>query len=201
VVRTLRFFLYLILGLVLFSGLSLCCLNVVMPWVTGKGMTVEIPQLTGMDQEEAKAELRRLGLRMRTDTSLPSKEFQDGTIMAQNPPAGTRVKKGRRVVVTVSAGVKRIIIPDLEGEEGEHGQATLRKLGLGVRVVTVETTDMEAGYIVGTRPKPGTEVTVGDTITLIVSAGLPQFIPDTVISEIESLEAGSDSGKVKPPGQ
>ena len=199
--RTLRFFLYLTLGLVLFSGLSLCCLNLVMPWVTGKGMVVEVPRLIGKDQEEAKAELSRLGLRMRTDTSLPSREFKEGAIMAQDPPPGTKVKRGRRVTVTVSAGVKRVVIPELEGEEGERGRAILRKMGLGVRVLTVETTDMEAGYVVGTRPKAGTEVTVGDTVTLIISAGLPKFIPDTVISEIEGLEAGADSGKAKRSGQ
>lgn len=199
--RTLRFFLYLTLGLVAFSGFSLCCLNSVMPWFTVKSGTVEVPDLVGMDQDDARAEMRRLGLRMRTDTSLPSRDFQEGTIMAQNPTPGTKVKKGRRVAVTVSAGIKRVVIPDLEGEEGEHGRAMLRKLGLMVRVVTVETTDMEAGYIMGTRPKAGTEVTIGDTVTLVISAGLPQFIPDTVIAEIESLEAGSDSGRVKPPGQ
>ncbi len=198
--RTLRFFLYFILGLVLFSGLSLCCLNAVMPWVT-RTASVEVPDLAGMDQEDARDELRRLGLRMRTDTSLPSREFQEGTVMSQNPAPGTVVKKGRRVTVTLSAGIKRLVIPDLEGEEGEHGRAILRKLGLGVRVVTVETTDMEAGYIIGTRPRAGTEVTAGDTITLVISAGLPQFIPDTVISQIESLEAGADSGRVKKPGQ
>ncbi len=198
--RTLRFFLYLILGLVVFSGLSLCCLNAVMPWVTRTG-NVEVPDLVGMDQDEAGEQLRRLGLRMRTDTSLPSREFQEGTVISQNPLPGSVVKRGRRVAVTLSAGIKRVVIPDLEGEEGEHGRAMLRKLGLGVRIVTVETTDMEAGYIIGTRPRAGAEVTVGDTITLIISAGLPQFIPDTVISEIESLEAGSDSGGVKKPGQ
>jgi serine/threonine-protein kinase len=201
VVKALRFFLYLILGLVLLSGLSLCCLNAVMPWVTGKGMAVEVPRLIGMAQEDAKAQLSRLGLRMRTDTALPSREFKEGTIMAQDPPPGTKVKRGRRVTVTVSAGIKRVVIPDLEGEEGEHGRAILQKLGLGVRVLTVETTDMEAGYIIGTRPKAGSEVTVGDTVTLIVSAGLPQFIPDTIISEIEGLEARPDSGKTKPPKQ
>ncbi|MGB9589868.1 MAG: PASTA domain-containing protein [candidate division WOR-3 bacterium] len=198
--RTLRFFIYMLLGLVLFTGLSLCCLNALMPLVTRTG-NVEVPDLVGMDQEEAGDKLRRLGLRMRTDTSLPSREFSEGAIIAQNPAPGTVVKRGRRVAVTVSTGIKRVVIPDLEGEEGEHGRAMLMKLSLGVRVVTVETTDMEAGYIIGTRPKAGTEVTIGDTITLVVSAGLPQFIPDTVISEIENLEAGPDSGKVKPPGQ
>ncbi|MEO0157616.1 MAG: PASTA domain-containing protein [candidate division WOR-3 bacterium] len=196
-VRKLRFFLYVILGLALFSGLSVCCLNALMPLVVGRGK-VEVPALIGMDQEEAQTVLRRIGLRMRTDTSLPSRDYPEGTVMAQNPPPGTHVKKGRRVSVTLSAGVKKVVIPDLEGEEGEHGRAILRKLGLVVRIVTIQTTDMEAGYIIGTRPRSGTQVDYGDTVTLIISAGLPQFIPDTIIAEIESLEAGADSGKTKP---
>jgi len=197
--RKLRFLLYLLVSLVAFAAITGCCVNIVMPWFTGKGRIVQVPDLKGMDIEDAKRELRSLGLDLRTDTALPSREYAEGVVMGQRPDPGARVKPGRRVMVTVSLGQKTVEVPDLEGQEGEHARAELRKLGLYVRMVNLESTDMEAGLVIGTRPGTGAQVTLGDTITLIVSAGLPQIIPDTVLSEIESLESSvTDTSKNKP---
>ncbi len=189
--RALRFLLYFVLGVAFFGGLSLCCLNTAMPWITHKGQTVQVPDLVGVDMEQAKQELEELGLELRTDTALASKKYPKGAITAQRPRPGAVVRPGRRVVVTVSLGEKRVVIPDLEAEEMEHAKATLKKMGLQVQVVDKTSTDTEAGLVIGTKPGPGAEAAVGDTVILVVSAGLPVIVPDTVLQELEHLSGDS----------
>ena len=66
----------------------------------GTGL-VDVPSLVGMTQGEAEAELSSLGLDVNV-VEVPSFE-EIGTVVAQNPPAGT-IRKGESVRINVSRG-------------------------------------------------------------------------------------------------
>jgi|GEM_PF-410935 len=67
---------------------------------------IEVPMLVGKPYDEAKKNLKKVGL----DLEIVSKNYDSKTpkdvIIAQSPEAGAKIKKGRKVRVTVSRGAK-----------------------------------------------------------------------------------------------
>jgi serine/threonine-protein kinase len=55
-----------------------------------------------------------------------------GVIVSQEPAAGTLVKPGQTVDVTVSAGPPVVTIPDVDGQSFQHAQHELEQLGFQV---------------------------------------------------------------------
>ena len=97
-----------------------------------------------------------------------------GTIISQEPAAGSRVEKGATVKVVISLGKEELTVPDLTGWTEAHARLYLEALGFRVgesidRLVsehpygTVDSTDLETG----SKVKPGT------TICLYISKQQP----------------------------
>jgi beta-lactam-binding protein with PASTA domain len=63
--------------------------------------SVEVPRLIGLTRSEAADRLKRAGLEYKWATT-PSRQ-QTGTIVAQNPEGGVRLRRGSAVLVTVAA--------------------------------------------------------------------------------------------------
>src|SRR5215831_13384771 len=67
-----------------------------------RGREVEVPPLVGKGVDQAKDILTRNGLVFKVASSRFSSEVPEGQILAQIPPAGTRLKTNRTVRVLVS---------------------------------------------------------------------------------------------------
>ena len=61
-------------------------------------------------------------------TTVQSSQPQ-GTIVAQSPAAGTPVKQGQTISVSVSAGPPEVNIPDVQGESCQQAQQDLSNAG------------------------------------------------------------------------
>jgi serine/threonine-protein kinase len=57
-----------------------------------------------------------------------------GTIVAQSPAAGTPVKQGQTVDVSVSNGPPMVSVPDVQGQSCQQAQQTLQQAGFTVQV-------------------------------------------------------------------
>ena len=64
---------------------------------------VEVPDLRSLPSEEAAALLGGLGLACQTQAS-PSESVAAGLVLSQDPPPGSRVRRGTPVTLTVSSG-------------------------------------------------------------------------------------------------
>ena len=62
--------------------------------------SIEVPRLVGLSRSEAADRLKRAGLEYRFATA--ASRQPPGTVLAQNPDAGTRVQRGGAVLVTVA---------------------------------------------------------------------------------------------------
>ena len=60
---------------------------------------------------------------------------------------------------------------DLNGKTAEEAAAELQKLGLNVTQDQKASKDVDAGKVIGTDPKAGTQVPAGSTVNLTVSSG------------------------------
>ena len=102
--------------------------------------TTKVPSLTGMSVDDARTLLvqNHLGL------GSQSEEYSDqpaGTVLSQNPAAGTTAKLNSRVNVVVSAGAAPAQEPEQPGSDGTSGTTGEGSTGGSVR--SVHTCDIQ----------------------------------------------------------
>ena len=133
---------------------------------------VEVPDLSGMSQDQARSALKAVGLELGNVTSVDSEKDKD-RIVAQDPVTGTKVKKGTTIGVSVSNGkTAQVEIPTVVGTSSEDAQAQLKALGLNVTVEEVAD-NQPAGQVLSIEPGEGSKVEKNSTVKLKVSKGAP----------------------------
>jgi beta-lactam-binding protein with PASTA domain len=139
--------------------------------------TVAVPDVRGQKVNDARKELRPLGLVLeirKVPNSLPK-----NSVVAQSPRADTQAKPGDHVLVTVSRGpakgkAKKVPVaappvPDVTGEDEASATRDLEAAGFDVQAVDQETTDeSEDGLVVGQDPVAGPQSEAGPNVTIYV---------------------------------
>ena len=98
---------YLIFAL--FLLLFFVCNDLILPWYVNKGGELIVPSVIGLKIETAKRMLDSLGLEAREGDTRTDREHPPGTVIIQNPGSGSKVKKGRRVYLTISEGEQMVL--------------------------------------------------------------------------------------------
>jgi beta-lactam-binding protein with PASTA domain len=143
---------------------------------------VTVPPLVGETRDDAIGMLSERGLKR--NVVLVFSEEEEGTVVAQNPPAGRRVNKGSTVRINVSQGVRPVGVPTVVGQTFEDASAALQEAGFAVARRDVDDDTQAAGIVVRQDPAGGAEVATGSTVTLFVSKGPRQpTIPDVTGQE------------------
>ena len=68
---------------------------------------VSVPSVTGQNEPTASNALGAAGLKVKAKTQQVGDQAEDGIVLAQNPPAGTQVKRGATVTITVGHFVQQ----------------------------------------------------------------------------------------------
>ncbi len=169
--------------LVLIFG-SMVFLNV----ATMHGKMQTVPDFTNMSVAEAESLASGTHMRIDVVDSLYVKRMAKGHIYRQTPKAGTQVKKGRRILVTINALTsKKVDMPDLEGFSMRQATAELQSRGL-VLGRLIYRNDMATDNVLAQRCKgnpiaPGTKVETGTVIDLVVglnASDAQTMVPDVV---------------------
>ena len=93
---------------------------------------VEVPDLSGMSQDQARSALKAVGLELGNVSTVDSDKEKD-RIVAQDPDSDSTVKKGTSIAVSVSSGKPaQVEIPSVVGIGREDAEAQLKALGLTV---------------------------------------------------------------------
>ena len=127
---------------------------------------VPVPNVVGQKTAAAVAKLKAAGLGAQV-TTVPAKAAA-GTVLAENPQAGTRVGKGSTVALRVSKG--QATVPDVGGQDVASAQAALRAAGLVPAVFQVPSAQTK-GTVTGQNPLPDKKVARGSKVRINVSAG------------------------------
>ena len=148
--------------------------------ISSGSSSVSIPSgIVGSTQSEAEAALTALNLKVSVLTR-PNSEVEAGRVISVSPNEGSPVAPGSTVTISVSTGsnssggntsTDSVALPNLVGNDEAGAASVLSGYGLSYTVVTVETTDTEAGKIIRTSPEAGSTVSKGDIITLYIASG------------------------------
>jgi beta-lactam-binding protein with PASTA domain len=143
----------------------------------GKGQTVTIfvssgrlavPNLVGLQEQQAVQKLQTLGFKVavkRVASTDPK-----GIVIDQEPTAGVTAVSGTTVTISVSSGVKPVVVPRVVGQTQGDAVQALTKVGLEPVLQNVPS-DKPAGTVVGQKPPAGKEVDKGSKVTVNVSTG------------------------------
>ena len=157
---------------------------------TRKGQTNEVPKVTGMDIEKAIKVLEENEL----DYTIVDSVFDDNAprhaVMDQTPLPMSRVKKGRKIYLTVnSLDVPEVDMPDIAGKMSfEQAKKTLEAKGLLVGTITKQpdpSISSEADKPVfeqlyrGNPISPGTKIKRKSRIDLVVGVMESTAVPDS----------------------
>jgi serine/threonine-protein kinase len=122
---------------------------------------VTVPPLSGT-LADARAELKKLGLRVGPITRVLSPEAAD-QVLEQSPDAGLQVAWGTRVRVKVASGSN--LVPNVADLPYGDAVSALRAAGFACT-----DTELPSATIAGTVPAAGVEVAVGSIVSLSWSA-------------------------------
>jgi beta-lactam-binding protein with PASTA domain len=129
--------------------------------------TIEVPRLVGLSSSEARSTLRDLGLRV---TQRPVESSRPkGTVVAQAPRPGARLRKGQAVTLSVSTGPALVSVPDVVGLEEQAARNELEAAGFEVEVVE-QATDVveEGGVVLAQNPAGGASRPKGSAVTITI---------------------------------
>ena len=106
---------------------------------TNHGNKETVPSLTGMDVEKATEMLDRRNLKIEIADSSYVEGARPGSILEQNPEAGSFVKDGRTIYVTIRTySTKLVKVPMLTDMSSRQSQSILTALGIkDVRIQSV----------------------------------------------------------------
>lgn len=137
-----------------------------------------MPTVTGLSQQAALDLLTPLKVTLKITGHSYSSSIPEGLIATQSPAAGSAVKEGGEVDVTVSHGAAPVVIPtSVIGAECATATATLQSLGVtGVcpASAAVISTTVAKGHVVRVRYNGivnPPSVPTGATVILVVSSG------------------------------
>lgn len=145
---------------------------------------VDVPDTVGSDSRVAAVRLRRAGLEVGVTAKLPFAGAEDGTVLAQDPPAHSQGIAQPSVNILVAAPgdltPDGYVMPDLSGIPVIGAQQMLTKIGLKVDIPTyvdVKVPPIGAGNeppkppvapgsVIAQQPIPGARVDATTTIKL-----------------------------------
>ena len=126
--------------------------EIIMPYIVDTP-SVQVPNLQGLSASEASARLEEEGLKMSIGDSLHHETVPDDAIVDQSPSVGQWVKKGRRIVLTVSKGARYYEVPDVRRVSLREARLQLEGNQLEIGQILYRSSDaLPEGAVVGQSP-------------------------------------------------
>ncbi len=166
---------------------------------------IRVPNVVGMDQDEARETLEERGFAVAVERRNSGKPR--GEVVSQEPEGGERLEEGETVTIFVSEGRAQTEVPDLIGLTQEEAEEEIEAARLRLGELTTESSDEEEGTVISQSPEPGSEVDRRSRVNLVISGGPePVTVPsvigqseDTAVDEIEA--AGLEAEVITAPSE
>ena len=166
-------------------------INLLLGMFTNHGETITVPDLTSMSVSEASREAGSHKLRVEVTDSIYVRRMAKGAVYSQNPKAGSQVKKGSRILLTINAlHSKKVTMPNLVGYSMRQAKAELNSRGLTLGKLTyvsdIATNNVLRQVYNNREIKPGKQIESGAVIDLVV--GLNPTDNQTYIPDLKGMK-------------
>lgn len=160
---------------------------------------VEMPKVVGMQVEDAKAELLKLGLTADIEY-VESTEYAEGLVLEASVGTGIMVSSDTKIVMKVSAGAQGIEVPKVTGTSMAEAVSNLEKKGFTVTKTEAYDETVAKGNVISQTPDGGSKAPSGSAVTIKISLGSEDTkvrIPNLIgLTEMDATAALVELGLV-----
>lgn len=125
----------------------------------------------GKTFEDASAILQKTGFVAQQGESRYHKSIPANIVLQQDPPAGSRQKRGTSVVLALSAGQKSAEVPVTSNMSQQQARIAIENTGLTLGNVTEQLSDQPRGLVVSSSPPAGTRMDLPGAVDIVLSKG------------------------------
>lgn len=169
----------LLINLAAMAAVVVAAVLITFRWIdsyTEHNIAIKVPDITGMQEQEAIDHLAQHNLEGIASDRVFIKGVPAGEITAQRPAAEAKVKRGRKIYLTVSSGNQPMItIPDVI-DNSSLREAESRLRAAGFRLTPHDTIPGDLDWVYGVRYegrelKSQERVPEGAQLTIVVGGG------------------------------
>ena len=147
---------------------------------------IEMIDVRGMTYDEAKNALNTKGLGITPGGEESSDVYAKGQIVSQSEEPGTMLEKNTTITVIISSGSGQFDVPDVRGRSKDEAEVLLGNAGLRVSFDYEYSETVPHGNVISQSPDAGEKVKAGDTVTVILSQGIPPITMPNVLHKPEA---------------
>ncbi len=154
----------------------------------------EVPDVSGLDRDEAEQELDEAGFGVAVQTQA-SDSVEKDKVIETDPAGGETARRGSTVTMVISTGVKQVKVPAVVGMTLNAARQQLSAVGLDLSS-SEEPSDRPAGEVLTQSPDAGSRVDPASSVTLTVSSGpedqsvsVPNVVGSTQSEAMATLRA------------
>lgn len=161
---------------------------------TRHGDSVEVPDVCGLYYLDADASLAESQMRSLVIDSMYIDTMSPGVVLDQVPRAGSSVKSGRTIYLTINAlSPRKVTMPELKNLSYRQAEAIVKGLGLSAPQIIYwnsEYKDLVLNVMVDGRPvEAGDKLPV--TARVVFSVGNGMYAPTRRLTAADSLSVDS----------
>lgn len=139
-----------------------------------KPKVVAVPTLINMNLEAARELLEEKQLILVEGEEIYDNEIPEGNIVFQSPEENTVINLNSEVEVIISKGIETVKVPYVENKDYNYAEGILEDLGFNIKRDPQYNDTVKENMVIAQEPRAGTELMVGETVTITVSLG-PQI--------------------------
>jgi beta-lactam-binding protein with PASTA domain len=164
---------YAIGGVIVMLFLTFLILKV----YTHHGQTLSVPDFKGLFMEEVYIKAKKSKMRIEVSDSVFNNHLPKGTVIEQNPIAGFKVKKNRRIFLIVNAfNPEKVKMPNIVGVSHRQAEAVLKNAGLEIgrliHIPDIAVNNVLKQKFNNNEIKEGELIPKGSKIDLVLGMGL-----------------------------
>lgn len=162
----------------IYAALAICLVLIILAYyllgvITRHSREFALPSFENLTIAEANILAKKRDLRIEITDSVYQKKLEPGVVYKQNPVAGSKVKKNRRVLLTINAmSPKKVTVPNLVGLSLRQAQSELAseqlKVGRLIYEEDIATNNVLRQLYKGSEIEPGREIVSESEIDLVL---------------------------------
>lgn len=130
-----------------------------------------LPNVVGKTFENASAMLQKAGFPAQQGETRFHRTIPANVVLQEDPPAGSRQKRGTNVVLVLSGGQKAAEVPITTNMSQQQARIAIENTGLTMGNVTEQLADQPRGLVIATSPPAGSRVELPGTVDIVLSKG------------------------------
>ena len=130
-----------------------------------------LPNVVGKTFEDASAMLQKVGFPAQQGETRFHRTIPANVVLQEDPPAGSRQKRGTTVVLALSGGQRAAEVPVVTNMSQQQARIAIENTGLTMGTATEQLSDLPRGLVVASNPPAGTKIELPGSVDIVLSKG------------------------------